>query len=49
MHTLREYKCDPQLLHPAILSITIDGETKIFYEKPNLNNTFPLTQPCRGY
>jgi hypothetical protein len=31
--TLREHKCQPSLLYPANLSITIDGETKVFYEK----------------
>jgi hypothetical protein len=34
IQTLREQKCQPKLLYPAKLSITIDGETKIFY-----NNT----------
>ena len=30
---LREHKCQPRLLYPAKLSITIDGENKLFYEK----------------
>jgi hypothetical protein len=30
---LREHKCQPKLLYPAKLSITIDGETKIFHDK----------------
>ena len=30
---LREHKCQPRLLFPARLSITIDGETKVFYDK----------------
>jgi hypothetical protein len=30
LQTLREHKCQPRLLYP---SITIDGETKIFYDK----------------
>jgi hypothetical protein len=30
IQTLREHKCQPRLLYPAKLSITIDGETKIF-------------------
>jgi hypothetical protein len=30
---LRENKCQSRLLYPAKLSITIDGEAKIFYEK----------------
>ena len=33
MQTLREHKCHPRLLYPAKLSITIDGETKIFHDK----------------
>jgi hypothetical protein len=31
--TLREHKCHPNLVYPAKLSITIDGETKIFHGK----------------
>jgi hypothetical protein len=30
IQTLREHKCQPKLLYPAKLSITIDGETKVF-------------------
>jgi hypothetical protein len=33
IHTLREHKCQPSLLYPAKLSITIDGEIKIFHDK----------------
>jgi hypothetical protein len=33
IQTLREHKCWPTLLYPAKLSITIDGETKIFHDK----------------
>ena len=33
MQTLREHKCQPRLLYPANLSITIDGETKVFHDK----------------
>jgi hypothetical protein len=33
IQTLREHKCQSRLLYPAKLSITIDGETKILYEK----------------
>jgi hypothetical protein len=33
MQTLREHKFQPRLLYPAKLSITIDGETKVFHEK----------------
>jgi hypothetical protein len=34
MQTLREHKCQPRLLYPAKLSIIIDGETKVFHDKP---------------
>ena len=30
---IREHKCQLRLLYPAKLSITTDGETKVFYEK----------------
>jgi hypothetical protein len=33
IHKLREHKCQPKLLYPAKLSITIDGETKVFHNK----------------
>jgi hypothetical protein len=33
IETLRELKCQPRLLYPAKLSITIDGETKVFHDK----------------
>jgi hypothetical protein len=33
IQTLRENKGKPRLLYPAKLSITIDGETKVFQAK----------------
>jgi hypothetical protein len=33
MQTLREQKCQPKLLYPAKLSVNIDGEIKILYDK----------------
>jgi hypothetical protein len=33
IQTLREHKCQPRLLYPAKLSITIDRENKIFDDK----------------
>jgi hypothetical protein len=33
IQTLREHKCHPRLLYPAKLSITIDGEIKVFHDK----------------
>jgi hypothetical protein len=31
--SLREHKYQPRLVYPAKLSITIDGETKVFHDK----------------
>jgi hypothetical protein len=33
IQTQREHNCQPRLLYPAKLSITIDGETKVFHDK----------------
>jgi hypothetical protein len=33
IQTLREHKCQPRLLYPAKISITIDGESKVFQKK----------------
>jgi hypothetical protein len=33
IQTLREHKCQPRLLYPAKLSITIDREIKVFHDK----------------
>jgi hypothetical protein len=33
IQTLREHKCQLKLLYPAKLSITIDGESKVFHDK----------------
>jgi hypothetical protein len=33
IQTLKEHKCQPRLLYPAKLSITIDGETKVFHDE----------------
>jgi hypothetical protein len=30
---LREHKCQPRLLYPTKLSITIEGKTKVFHDK----------------
>jgi hypothetical protein len=32
IQTLKEHKCQPRLLYPTILSIIIDGETKVFHD-----------------
>ena len=46
IQTLREHKCQHRLLYPAKLSITVDGETKIFHNKINVkrNKRFPGTK-----
>jgi hypothetical protein len=33
IQTLREHKCQPRLLYPAKLSITIERETKVVHDK----------------
>jgi hypothetical protein len=33
IQTLREHKYQPRLLYPVKLSITIDGEVKVFHDK----------------
>jgi hypothetical protein len=33
MQSIREHKCQPRLLFPAKLPITIDGENKVFHDK----------------
>jgi hypothetical protein len=33
IQTLRAHKCQPRLLYPAKLSITIDGKTKVYHDK----------------
>jgi hypothetical protein len=33
IQTVREHKCQPRLLYPANLSITIDGKTKVFHDE----------------
>jgi hypothetical protein len=38
--TLREHKCQPRLLYLAKLSITIDGETKVFHDKTKFTQYF---------
>jgi hypothetical protein len=38
IQTLREHKLQPRLLYPAKLSITIDGETKVFHDITNFTH-----------
>jgi hypothetical protein len=48
IQTLREQKCQPRLLYPPILLISIDRETKVFHEIQNLHNIFQQFQPFKG-
>jgi hypothetical protein len=43
IQTLREYKCQPRLLYSTKLTITIDGETKIFHDKTKFIHLFIYT------
>jgi hypothetical protein len=47
IQTLREHKCQPRLLYPAKLSITIK-KPKCSMTKPNSHNIFPRIQPFKG-
>jgi len=47
IQTLREHKCQPRILYPAKLSITLDGETKVFHNKTKFTHylsTNPVLQ-----
>jgi hypothetical protein len=51
IQTLREHKCQHRLLYPAKLSITIDGETKVFQDKTKFTqylSTNPALQRITG-
>ena len=45
IQTLRAHKCQPRLLDPAKLSITIDGETKVFHDKTKFTQ-YLFTNPA---
>jgi hypothetical protein len=40
---LREHKYQPRLLYPATLSITRDGETKVFHDKTKFTHYLSKT------
>ena len=42
IQTLREHKCQPRLLYLVKLSITIDGENKIFHDKTKFTQYFSI-------
>jgi hypothetical protein len=46
IQTLREHKCQPRLLYPTKLSITIDGENKMFHDKTKFTQNLS-TNPAR--
>jgi hypothetical protein len=43
--TLEELKCQPRLLYPAKLSVTIDGETKVSHDKTKFTQ-YLFTNPA---
>jgi hypothetical protein len=48
IQTQREQKCQPRLLYPAKLSITIEGETKVFQRSGAERQTDRKTQKENG-
>ena len=48
MKTLKEQKCQRRGLYPAILSITIDGESKLVLEKNNFSTKPALQRIVNG-
>jgi hypothetical protein len=47
IQTLREHKCEPRLLYSVKLSITIDGETKVFHGKTKFTQYLPTNQALK--
>ena len=48
IQTLRKHKCQARLLYPEKLSITIDGENKIFHDKTKFTQyTFHKSSPTK--
>jgi hypothetical protein len=48
IQTLREHKCQPKLLYPSKLSITIDRENKIFHDKTKFTQYLSINPPYKG-
>jgi hypothetical protein len=44
IQTLREHKCQLTLLYPAKLSVTINGETKVFHNKTKFTHSLSTNQ-----
>jgi hypothetical protein len=47
IQTLRKHKCQPRLLYPSKLSITIGGETKVFHDKTKFTVSFHESSPSK--
>jgi hypothetical protein len=47
IQSLREHKCQPRLLYPAKLSITIDGEAKVFHDRTKFTQSFHKSSPSK--
>ena len=48
IQTLREHKCQSRLIYPAKLSVTIDGETKVFHEKTKFTHYLSTNPALQG-
>jgi hypothetical protein len=47
METLREHKCQPRLVYPAKLLITVDGQTKTFHDKTKFTQYLSMNPPIK--
>jgi hypothetical protein len=47
IQTLREHKCQPRILYPAILSFTLDEETKVFHDRTKFTHYLSTIQPFK--
>jgi hypothetical protein len=47
IQTLREHKFQPRLLYPAKLSITTDGESKVFHDKTKFTQYLSTNPVCQ--
>jgi hypothetical protein len=48
IQNLSEHKCQPRLLYPAKLSMTIDGETKVFHDKIKFTGHLSTNPALKG-
>ena len=49
MQTLRDHRCQPRLLYPAKLSITIDDQNKIFHDRTRFIQYLATNPTLRKY